>query len=58
MGVMCMNEDVSTSGVSGDDVLIYHCQEYVGAYQYESGRSFLEICIEMGLDSTDTHISF
>jgi len=56
MGVL-MSEDITTSGV-GDDVVIYHYQEYIGLYQYESGRSFLEICIEMGLDSTDTHISF
>lgn len=59
MEVPFVNEDFPTSGVMDDGVIITHHQEYICAYyQYECGKSFLDICLEMGLDSTDTHISF
>lgn len=48
----------TTSGVMADGGVVIHHQEYNSAfYQYECGRSFLDICVEMGLDSDDTKIS-
>lgn len=50
--------DYPTSGTSDDNDVVIHHQEYNGAlYKYECGKTFLEICVEMGLDSTETHIS-
>ena len=39
------------------DVIIHH-HEYNCFYQYECGRTFLEICLDMGLDKdNNTNIS-
>lgn len=43
-----------TSGTMNEDTVIHHRYDYnVSYYQYEPGRSFVEICLDMGLDSAD-----
>jgi len=51
------NEGYITSG--SDDVIIHHNQDYcISYYRFECGKSFVEICRDMGLDSAnDTTIS-
>jgi len=46
------NDEYPTSAINEDGV-IYHDQDsgYVTYYQYECGKSFVEICHDMGLDS-------
>lgn len=58
---MDVSENLPTSGATEDEdvVIVYHNQMYVSTYyQYECGKSFLEVCLEMGLDKSDTEISF
>jgi len=53
-----VNDEYPTSGVTDDNDVVIHHQEYdTTLYKYECGKSFLDICLEMGLDSADTHIS-
>ena len=40
-----------------NDTIIEH-NEYFGSYQYVCGRSFVEICRDMGLDHIQTNISY
>ena len=40
-----------------DDVVIDHEVYYGVYYQFECGKSFVEICTDMGIDDTHTKIS-
>ena len=40
-----------------DDVIIDHEVNYGVPYLFECGKSFVEICVEMGIDDNDTQIS-
>jgi len=46
------DEHFQTSGYIEEDVSIYHDATYGAYYHYECGKSFLEVCKEMGLDSS------
>lgn len=52
------NIDNFNTTISGynDDVVIDHNEYYGMNYMYESGKSFVEICRDMGLD--DDNIPF
>ena len=55
MGIPSTNDLFPTSGSTNEDVVVNHNQDDYNNlyYQYECGKSFLEICKEMGLDSGD-----
>ena len=58
---MDVSENIPTSGsINEEDVIIiYHNQNYTSSYyEYECGKSFLDVCREMGLDKSETEISF
>lgn len=41
-----------------NDVIIEH-HEYYGTYQYECGKTFIDVCIDMGLDKNSSiNLSF
>ncbi len=42
-----------------DDVVVHHQTNEYGVYHYETylydSKSFVDICVDMGLDKTDCH---
>ena len=51
-----LSNQYETSGYS-DDTICYESYGYNGPYyQYECGKSFIQICVEMGLDSNGDDI--
>lgn len=45
------DEYYTSSSYQNDDIIIDH-QEYFGTfYTYETGKTFVEVCMDMGLDN-------
>ena len=48
--------DYETSSTFEEDVVIHHHEEFY-ACRFECGKTFVEICMDMGLDKDGTQIS-
>jgi len=45
------NGSFSTSGTFNEDIIIYHTCDYnVPYFIYDTGKFFVDICLDMGLD--------